>query len=196
MGSHPNDFLSWDSQVGVPKFPQLRLPRLWGCITWRANLRLQWRLKQNCSPYQEISNDILHVVFTQGNRVDSRLLVVGNQIGNLTPGLSFGHNLCFKYPNGQYKLILDIYISISFQWYKEFFEAMSFDPYNCALKNRESTWDSNSQHGNSLGSVRAHSLTLFAFLGACEVTPRSPSWPATLQPLALVTNPRLGLRHP
>jgi hypothetical protein len=25
--------------------------------------------------------------------------------------------------------------------------------------------------------------------------PGSPTWPATLQPLALVTSPRLGLRH-
>jgi hypothetical protein len=30
------------------------------------------------------------------------------QIGNLTHGLSFGHNLCLKYPNVSCKLILDI----------------------------------------------------------------------------------------
>jgi hypothetical protein len=71
----------------------------------------------------------------------------------------------------------------------------SFDPCNYALKIRESFRDSNSQHGSSFVSVRVHSLTLFALPGACEVTPESPSWPATLQPLALVASPRLGLRQ-
>ncbi len=72
---------------------------------------------------------------------------------------------------------------------------MGFDPYNCALKIWESIWDSNSHNGSSLGSVRVHSLTLFTVLGACDVTPGSPSWPTTLQPLALVTSSRLGLRY-
>ncbi len=38
---------------------------------------------------------------------------------------------------------------------------MGFDPYNRVLKIREPIWDSNSQHGSSLGSVKVHSLTLF-----------------------------------
>ncbi len=71
---------------------------------------------------------------------------------------------------------------------------MSFDAYNHALKIQESFWDFNSQHGSSLGSVRVHSLTLFALPGACDVTHGSFFWPATLQPLALVASPRLGLR--
>jgi hypothetical protein len=48
---------------------------------------------------------------------------------------------------------------------------MGFDPCNHALKIRESIWDSSSQHGNSLGSVRVHSLTLFALPGKIDVTP-------------------------
>ncbi len=56
---------------------------------------------------------------------------------------------------------------------------MSFDPCNRALKIWESFWDSNFQHGSSLGSVRVHALTFFALPGTCEVTPGSPSWPAT-----------------
>jgi hypothetical protein len=52
---------------------------------------------------------------------------------------------------------------------------MGFDPYDRALKIRESFWDSNSQHGSSLGSVKVHALTLFALPEACEMTPRSPS---------------------
>jgi hypothetical protein len=136
-----------------------------------------------------------HVVCKQPTQVDCWLLVVGNQIINLAPGLSFGHNFCYKCSNGQCEPILNIYVSIAFQGYKELLEAMSFDPYNCGLKIQESIWDSNSQHGSSLGSVKVHSLTLFALLGTCEVTLGCPYWPTTLQPLALVASPRLRLWH-
>jgi hypothetical protein len=66
---------------------------------------------------------------------------------------------------------------------------MSFDPCNHALKIWESIWDSNSQHGSSLGSVKVHSLTLFALPGTCEMTPESPFWPTTLQPPCLSHEP-------
>ncbi len=65
---------------------------------------------------------------------------------------------------------------------------MGFGPCNHALKIQESIWDSNSHNGSSLVSVKVHSLKLFALPRACGVTPGSPSWPATLQPLALVTS--------
>jgi len=114
QGPHPNGILSWNSQMRVPKFPKLGLPQLWGPITLFANLRLRWGLKQSFSPCQKLFNGMLHVTYTQGNRVDSWLLMVGSQIGNLTHGLSFGDNLCFKCPNGSCKPILDIYVSIAF----------------------------------------------------------------------------------
>jgi hypothetical protein len=138
QGSHPNGFLSQDSQVGIPKLPNVGLLWLWGCITSRVDLSLQWGLKQSCSLGRKLSNGMLHAAYTWGNRVDSGLLVVGSQTSNLIPDLSFDHNLYFKCPNGWCKPILDIYISIVFQWYKEFFEPMGFDPYNYALKIQES----------------------------------------------------------
>jgi hypothetical protein len=182
-------------QEGVPKLQQLGLSQLWRCITSFANFWSQWSLKQSCSPRRDLSNGMLHVACMQGNWVDSWLLVVGSQIANLTPDLSFDHNLCFRFPNGRCEPNLDIYVSIGFQWYKERFTMRNFDPFNHALKIRESIRDSNSQHGSSLGSVRVHSLTLFALPGACEMTPVSPSWPTTLSHLALVANSRLGLRQ-
>jgi hypothetical protein len=168
------DFLSRDSHVGVPKSRQRGLPGLWNPITLRTNLGSKCGLKQSCSSRRELSNSMWHVIYSQVNHVDSWLLVVESQIANLTPGLSFAHNLCFRCSNEPCEPILDIYNSIAFQWYKELFEAKSFDPYNRALKIRESFWDSNSQHGSSLGSVRAHSLTLFALPGACGVLPGLP----------------------
>jgi hypothetical protein len=173
-------FLSWNSQVGIPKFQQLGLSRPWRRITSCADLRSRWGLKKSCSPRRDLFNSVSHVACTQGNRVDSRLLMVGSQTVNLTPDLSFGHNLCFKCSNEQCKPILDTYTSIAFQWYKELFKGMGFDPYNCVLKIRESFRDSNSQHGNSFVSMRVHSLTLFTLPRTCEVTPESPFWPATL----------------
>jgi hypothetical protein len=76
----------------------------------------------------------------QGNQGDSRLLMVGGQIGNLTPDPSFDHNLCFNFPNGSCEPILNIYIPRAFQWYKNFFNPMTFDPCNCPLKSWESQW--------------------------------------------------------
>ncbi len=119
---------------------------------------------------------------------DSRLLVVGSQTTNLTPDFSFGYNLCFQSPNWSCEPILDNYISISFQWYKKIFNPLGFDLCNRSLKIQKSIGTPNSQSGSSLGSVRVHSLT-FSF------TPGLLSWPATLQALALVASPRLGLRY-
>jgi hypothetical protein len=106
-GPHPNGILSRDSQVRVSKFSQFGLLWFWGSITSRVDLWLQWGLKQSCSPCQELSNGMSHTACTQGNKVDSWLLVVGSQIANLTLGLSFDHNLCFRCPNGRCEPILD-----------------------------------------------------------------------------------------
>jgi hypothetical protein len=160
-GPHPNGFLSRDSQVGVPKLQQLGLLRLWGRITSCADLWSQWSLMQSCSLRQNIFNGMLRVACMHRNQVDSWLLIVESQTANLTPGHSFGHNLCYKCPNGQCELILGIYVWRFFWWYKERFRERSFDPWNYALKIWESFRDSNSQHGSSLGSVGfmpSHSL--------------------------------------
>jgi hypothetical protein len=101
-------------KLRIPKFSKLGLSRFWRPITFCANLRLRWSLKENYSFCQELFNDILHVTFTQVNQDNYWLLVVGNQIGNLTPNLSFGHNLCFEYPNGSCEPILDIYVPRTF----------------------------------------------------------------------------------
>jgi hypothetical protein len=95
----------------------------------------------------------------------------------------------FQIPNGSCESILDIYFSIVFQWYKELFNPLGFDFCNRSLKIRESIGIPNSQSGSSLGSVKVHSLTL-------SYTPRSMVWfLASLFALALVINPKLGLRH-
>ncbi len=56
-----------------------------------------------------------------------------------TPSFSFGHNLCFRCPNGSCELILDIYVPRAFQWYKKLSNPLSFNPYNCYLKIQKST---------------------------------------------------------
>ncbi len=174
--------------MGIAKFPKLGLPRLWGPITLCASFWLRWGLKKSCSPHPEFSNSILHAMCTQGNRVDSWLLMVESQIANLIPGLSFGHNLCFKCPNRSCEPILYIYVSLAFQWYKELFNPLGFDPYNCSLKIQESIKTPNSQSGSSLGSVKVHSLTL-------SFTPGLPLGPQPYKPFTLVESPRLGLRQ-
>jgi hypothetical protein len=137
---------------------------------------------------------MLYATCTQGNRVDSQLLVVRSQTANLTPNLSFGHNLCFRCPNGWCKPILDIYVPRAFQWYKQLFKTLSFDPYNHRMKIQESIGTPIPNVGVPLGvweSIPSHSLAL---LGACNITHGLLSWPATLQPLVMVASPRVGLR--
>jgi hypothetical protein len=126
---------------------------------------------------------------------NSRLLVVGSQIDNLTFGLFFGHNLCFNYPNGSCEPILDICISRAFQWYNEPFNPKGFDTYNFSLKIREPIGTPIPKVGAHLEVWRfnpSHSPTLS---GAWNVTPGLHSWPTLLQALALVVSLRLGLRH-
>jgi hypothetical protein len=70
--------------------------------------------------------------------------MVGSQISNLTPSLSFCHNLCCRCPNGSCDHIFDIYTLIAFQWYKEHVSARCFDLYNQTLKFQESQWTTKS----------------------------------------------------
>jgi len=112
---HPNGYFSRDSRMGVPKSRQMGLLGLWSPITLRANLRSRCGLKQSCSSRRELSNTMLHSRIGRREEVDSRLLVVGSQIGSSTPGPSFGHNLCFRCPNEQCEPILDIYAPGAFQ---------------------------------------------------------------------------------
>ncbi len=121
--------------------------------------------------------------------------MVGSQIVNLTPDLSFGHNLCFKCPNTSCEPILNIYVPRDFQCYKEFFNLMGFDPCNCFLKIWESIKTLTPKMGTHLGRWRfipSHSPT---FPGAWDVTLGLPYWPAPLQALTLVVSPRLRLQQ-
>ncbi len=180
--------------MGVLKFPKLGLLQLWGPITLCADLRLKWGLKQSCSPFQNLFNGMWHATCTQGNRGDSWLLVVRNQINNFIPNPSSGHNLCFKCPNGSYELILGIYVPRAFQWHKEIYNPMGFDPFNYSLKIWKSIRTLIPKVGAHLGMWRlipSHSPTL---PGVWNVTLGLHIWPAPSQPLALVVSPRLGLR--
>ncbi len=105
QGPHPNGFLFWDSQMGVPKSPKLGLLRLWSLITLPADLGSKCGLKQSYSPCRELSNGMSHVICNLVNWVDSRLLLVRSQTGCMTFGPSFGHNSCFRCQNEQCKPI-------------------------------------------------------------------------------------------
>jgi hypothetical protein len=159
--------------MGIPKFPKLGFSQLWSPITLCLDLQLRQGLKQSRCPCQGLFNDTWHATCTQGNQGNSWLLVVGSQIGNLTTSPSFGHNLCFMYPNGSCEPILTIYILIAFQWYKEFFNPMSFDPWNCFLNIQKSVETPTPKMGTHLGVwgfIPSHSPTLS---GAWNVTPTS-----------------------
>jgi hypothetical protein len=87
------------------------------------------RSKQTCSSPWELSNSVLHSTCTHQGRVDSRLLMVGGQTANWTPGPFFAHNSC--------EAIFNIYISTPFQRYKEHLKARCFGPCNQVLSFQE-----------------------------------------------------------
>ncbi len=138
-----------------------------------VTLALGLGLKQSCIPCRKLSNNMSHTTWTQGNWVDSQLLVVGSQIANLTPGLSFGHNLCFKCPNGSCEPILDIYVSISFQWYKKLFNPMSFSPCNRFMNIWKSIGTPTAKVETPLGVWRFISSHFASSLGS---QPCKPLW--------------------
>jgi hypothetical protein len=128
-----------------------------------VDLQLKWHLEQSYSLHLELSNGMLPATWTQGNQDNSRLLVVRNQIVNLTSGSSFGHNLCFTYPNGPCGPNLDTYVPKAFQWYKELFNPMSVDPCNCLLNIQESIGILTPKMGIHLGVwgfIPSHSFAL------------------------------------
>jgi len=210
---HPNGFFSRDSQVGVPKLSRVGVLKLWELISPDCKVRSRQSLRQSCSSRRELSNCMSHSRIWCREEIDSRLLVVGSQIGSLTPAPSFGHNLCFRCLNEQCELILDIYVSRSFQWYKERHKPLSFDPSNHSLTFRESTETPSPKVGVALGVwvfTPSHFLTL---PGVCDVTPQLPlglhlcnafaltpellsSWPAPLQLLCLGREPKASVATP
>ncbi len=97
-----------------------------------------WSLKKTCSSPRELCNSVLYSTCMHQGWVDSRLLVVGNQTTNLTPDLSFCHNMCCKCPDGPCEPVFDIYTLIAFQWYKEHHNARCFDLCNWTVKFQES----------------------------------------------------------
>jgi hypothetical protein len=109
--------------VVCPKTPKVEsrnclgfgLPGLRDIIASRPDLRSGRGLNQTCSPLQELFNAASHSPSARREQVDSRLLVVGSRIANLTPVLSFAHNLGCRCPNDQFEAISDIYTSRPFQ---------------------------------------------------------------------------------
>jgi hypothetical protein len=89
-----------------------------------------------------------------------------------TSNPSFGHNLCFRHPNEPCELISNIYVPRSFQWYKEFFNPMSFDPNNRFLKIWKSIGIPIPKVRTHLGVWRSNPWHFFTLSGAWNVTPK------------------------
>jgi hypothetical protein len=109
----------WHKFLGLPKWsPEIvptGLPELWTAITPDCKVRSQRGLNQSCSPRRDLFNAMSHAQIGCREEVDFRILVVGSQTANLTPGPSFAHNLGYRCPNGQCEAIFDIYVSRPFQ---------------------------------------------------------------------------------
>jgi hypothetical protein len=97
-----------------------------------------------------------HIQIWGQEEVDSRLLVVGTQTANLTPGPSFAHNGGYRCPNDQCEAIFDIYVSRPFQWHQENTNARCFGPC-CRVLN---IWESRRTPNPQLFQVLGFTPTL------------------------------------
>ncbi len=100
--------------------------------------------------------------------------MVGSQIGTLTIGLSFGHNLCFKYSNGMCKPILHIYVPRVFDGIRNFSIQWILTPTIILWKFRspsglqfpkwEPTWECVSSFPHTFLHSRKHGMWLLNFI--------------------------------
>jgi hypothetical protein len=145
----------WHILLGLPKWNAesvlAGLSELWTAIAPRPKLGSGQVLNQSCSSRRELSNAMLHSSRRRHKEVDSRILVVGSQIANLTPNPSFAHNLGCRCLNGQCEAIFDIYVSRPFQWHQAHPNARCFSPCYRALNIRESRRTPNLQLFQVLG---------------------------------------------
>ncbi len=182
---HPNGSFSRDSQVGVPKLSRncleivpVGVPRLWELITPDCKVWSRRGLNQTCSPRQDLFNDVSHSQFGGREEVDSRLLVVGSQTANLTPGPSFAHNLGYRCPNDQCEAIFDIYASRPFQWHlgtpqwEVFWALLSSSKHSGIPEDSKSSLFPSVGFTPTLGQSRVATLTVFVSLlgvGTCLI---------------------------
>jgi hypothetical protein len=121
-----------------PEIVPTGLPELWTAITLDCRLGSRRGLNRSCSPRRDLSNAMSHAQIGCREGIDSRLLVVGSQTANLTPGPSFAHNLGCRCPNCQCEGIFDIYFSRPLQRQQEHPNERCFAPCCRALNIRES----------------------------------------------------------
>ncbi len=115
MPNHGNKTHVSELPSGSPEIPKVEIFATLGAHNFVCRPLIEMRSKEKYNLHQKLSNDKLHTTRMQRNWGGFGFLVAGSQIENLTFGLSFGHNLCFKCPNGSCEPILDIYVPKVFQ---------------------------------------------------------------------------------
>jgi hypothetical protein len=139
----------WHKFLGLlkwsPEIVPAELPELWTAITPDCRVQSRRGLNQNCNPRRDLFNVMSHSQIGCREEVDSRLLVVESQTVNLTPDLSFAHNLSFRCPNDQCEATFHIYVSRPFQWHQEHLNERCFGPCYRALNIQESRRTPNPQ---------------------------------------------------
>jgi hypothetical protein len=104
----------------------LRLPngilvvsKLWTFIFFSNQIYLEYAREISYNPQKDLYNGALHAPIEDHLTPILRGFVVGSQIHNLTPKLSFDHNSCILGLNEQCEGTLNIYTLRPFQWYHE-----------------------------------------------------------------------------
>ncbi len=105
---HPSGYLSRDSPSGVPKLSQFWTPRTLGHHSFLPRPPIGMRSELNLQPSSRAFQRRVALPQHTSGAGRVRLLMVESQTANLTPGLSFAHNLGCRCPNDQCEAISDI----------------------------------------------------------------------------------------
>jgi hypothetical protein len=159
-------FFSLDSQMGVPKLRLLLSQSFRHSYLPQINFLLHARAL--CySPQKDLSNNVSHALTGDHSTLTLRGFVVGNQVHNLVPILSFDHNSCISYLNEQWEGTWGIYTSRTFQWYPKVPIWCLFTFLTKAMNIQDSRMSATPKVGVHLGVIGFHPLHSPPFVRMC-----------------------------
>jgi hypothetical protein len=107
--------------MGVPKLRLFLSQKNGHSYFFQIKFFLEHVRATSYNPQKDFYKRVSHTPIKDHLTLALRRFVVGSQIPNLTPNLSFDHNSCISCLNEQCEGTLGIYTLIPFQWYSKKF---------------------------------------------------------------------------
>jgi hypothetical protein len=153
--------------MGVPKLGLLLSQKIGHSYFFQIKPFLEHVKATSYNLQKDFSNRVSHTPIRNHLTPALRGFVVGSQILNLTPDLSFDHNSCISSLNEQCKGTFGIYTLRPFQWYLEGPIWCFFSFLIKVLNIRDSHTNATPKMRVHLGIIRLHLLHFPPFVRVC-----------------------------